>query len=482
MRRALSCLLLFAAFAVLLVTLHLPLLGLPYHWDELGQFVPAARDLYEDGAWVARSTLPNIHPPGVMAAVALGWKVLGYSIRSARITMLLVAAAGALFSFLLAIRLARGVAGAPAFVAVALLLAAPMFYTQSLMVLLDLPAMALTALALLLFLNQRYTACAVACVALVLTKETAVTTPLVFAAWLWFADRRRREASYFLAPLAALGGWLVVLHDATGSWSGNPEFARYNIADSLAPGHVLYAIARRAYTLLFADGHWIGAIALRSAWRAGMFRGRDWKIAGSAAAAQLAAVTLFGGAVLDRYLLPVLPVLYAAFAAGLTVFSRRRRIAAIAAMLALLIAGWFIHPPYPFPLENNLAVVDFVYLQRDAAHYLESFYPEARIASVWPFLDAVRNPDFGYVQRRLNAVQAPGLTRDDFARMDLSGIDALVVYTRGGTPPAWLRRFVDLPAEASSAELRTLGFESKARWVRGGQWIEIHTRAGAGVQ
>ncbi len=482
MRRTLSHLILFAAFAVFLVTIHLPLLGLPYHWDELGQFVPAARDLYQDGAWVTHSALPNIHPPGVMAAVALGWKALGYSIRSARITMLLIAAAGALFSFLLAIRLGRGVQGAPAFTAVALLIAAPMFYTQSLMVLLDLPAMALTALALLLFLNQRYAACAIASAALALTKETAVTTPLVFAAWLWFVDRRRREASYLLAPVAALGGWLVILRDATGSWFGNQAFAQYNIGDSLAPAHVLYAIARRAYTLFFADGHWIGALALYSAWRAGMFRDRDWRIAGTAAAAQLAAVTLFGGAVLDRYLLPVLPILYAAIAVAVTVFSKRRRIATIAAMLAFMIAGWFINPPYPFPMENNLAVADFVYLQRDAAHYLESFYPNARIASVWPFTDAVGNPDFGYVQRRLNTVQAPGLTRGDFARMDLAGIDVLVVYTRGGTPPAWLRRFIDLDSEATADELRTLGFEPKARWARGRQWIEIHTRAGAGVQ
>ena len=130
MRRSFTYLIFFAAFAALLVMLHAPLLRLPYHWDELGQFVPAARDIYEDGAWVPRSTLPNVHPPAVMAAVALGWKLFGFSILNARLTMLTIASAGALFAFLLAIRLARGSPGAPAFAAVALLLAAPMFYTQ----------------------------------------------------------------------------------------------------------------------------------------------------------------------------------------------------------------------------------------------------------------------------------------------------------------------------------------------------------------
>ena len=58
--------------------------------------------------------------------------------------MLAVASLGALFSFLLAIRLARGTAGAPAFAAVLFLIASPLFYTQSMMVQLDMPAMTLT--------------------------------------------------------------------------------------------------------------------------------------------------------------------------------------------------------------------------------------------------------------------------------------------------------------------------------------------------
>src|SRR5712691_9915312 len=46
------------------VAIHLPYLKLLF-WDELGQFIPAALDLYHDGAWVPHSTLPNVHPPGL---------------------------------------------------------------------------------------------------------------------------------------------------------------------------------------------------------------------------------------------------------------------------------------------------------------------------------------------------------------------------------------------------------------------------------
>lgn len=479
-----SRLFLLAALAAILVALHVPYLRLPFHWDELGQFVPAALDLFRDGAWVPHSTTPNIHPPGLMAALALVWSLTGFSILTARLTMLLFAAVGAYFALLLAIRLARGSAGAPGFIAVALLIAAPMFYTQSMMVLLDLPAMVLTTLALLLFLDARYVACAAATVALVLVKETALTTPMVFGAWLLFRDRRTKEALYFFAPAVALALWLVYLRQATGSWFGNAEFAQYNVTDSFTPAHIAYALMRRVYTLFFADGHWIGALALWQGRHA--LRGRDWSVAFAVCAAQIAAVTFLGGAVLDRYLLPVLPVLYAAIAVAASTYTPRRRMASNLAMLAALVAGWFLNPPFPFPLENNLAVVDFVDLQHEAAQYLESNFSGRRVASVWPFTAAIRNPDFGYVEARIPTLRPQGLRLADFQALPLQPADVIVTYSRGQTPPAyilenatlsnWFEPFIDLHPEATSLELRTLGYQSQARWVRKGQWIEIYSR------
>src|SRR5436190_8512571 len=56
---------LFFLFVVFLT--HSIILDLPYFWDEMGQFIPAALDILREGAWIPRSTLPNVHPPGVMA-------------------------------------------------------------------------------------------------------------------------------------------------------------------------------------------------------------------------------------------------------------------------------------------------------------------------------------------------------------------------------------------------------------------------------
>src|ERR1022692_1306352 len=122
-RRLLWCAAVALAVMGLVTAMHLPYLKLPFHWDEMGQFVPAALDLYRDGSWVTHSTLPNVHPPAVMAMLALVWHVFGFSIPAARLPMLAVASAGLLFSYLLATRLLRGTPGASPFVAVLFLLA-----------------------------------------------------------------------------------------------------------------------------------------------------------------------------------------------------------------------------------------------------------------------------------------------------------------------------------------------------------------------
>lgn len=486
-RKRVSSAIFLAVFAIILAALHRPYLKLPFHWDELGQFVPAALDLYRDNAWVPHSTLPNVHPPAVMALVALAWRVFGYaspehSILVARSAMLAVASLGALFSFLLAIRLARGTVGAPAFASILFLLASPLFYTQSMMVLLDMPAMTLTALALLLFLEEQWGWCAAACTLLVLTKETAITTPLVFAAWLYFRDKKIREAAYFLAPAIALGAWLVVLHRATGHWLGNAEFAQYNVGDALKPLQILYSIAERAFYLFVKEGRFIGVIALYVGWR--MLRGKDWTVTALVAGAQLLMVTLLGGAVLDRYLLPVLPILYAAFAIAASAYPAAWRWTSHTVLIAVLLLNWVWNPPYPFQFEDNLAMVDFVELQRSAADFIEVNAPTRRIASMWPFTGAIGDPAFGYVDRHLRAVSLQSFNLPDLTTLDRSSFDLLVVYSRQyPIEGSWidvapldrlLRKLPGYHPQATRDELTQSGFLLLSRWQRHGQWIEVY--------
>src|SRR5262249_53221767 len=131
---------LFFLFAVALIAAHAPLLHLPYFWDEVGYYIPAARDVLA-GSLIPHSTPSNAHPPLVLAWLALSWRMVGQSAVVTRSAMLVLAA----FSLLGFFRLARAVASPTVAVASTFLLAIyPVFFAQSSLAQVDLPAAGLT--------------------------------------------------------------------------------------------------------------------------------------------------------------------------------------------------------------------------------------------------------------------------------------------------------------------------------------------------
>jgi hypothetical protein len=391
-----SYLIIFFVIAAIMVTAHSPLLQLPYYWDEAGQFIPAATDIYQQGSWISHSATPNVHPPGLMAWLALVWHIFGYSIVSTRVAMLILASFGVLMSFLLAIEMSRGSPGTPAFTAVALLCISPLFFAQSILAQLDMPAMGFTALALLLFLQNRFRAAALACVALVLIKETGIVVPFVFGLWLVCERDDRSEALWFLLPAVPLFGWLLALRYWTGHWFGNSGFTDYNVFFPLNPIRFGFALMRRLYYLFVGSGHFIGTAAVIYAWRRmPLLRDRAWRIATVLSGAHVLAVTALGGAVLERYLLPVLPILYAAFAVASGALLTNARRWMICSLGACLIAANFINPPYPFPFENNLMFVTFTDICRDAAFAADTY--DGDVTTTFPMSTALEHPRNGYL-------------------------------------------------------------------------------------
>lgn len=478
--------LLLSGFTVLVVAAHLPYLTLPLFWDELGYYVPAALDLFRQGLWIPQSTAPVAHPPVLRLWLAAAWTLAGYSIPVTRAAMLILAAAGVLFTFLLAIRLCRGTPGAPAFLAVLYLFLSPLFYTQAMMAQVDMPAMVLTVLALLLFLDARYGACVAVCTLLALVKETGAVVPVFFGAWLALRERRRKEAAWFLVPVAALGLWLAAQAHATGHLLGDTEYARYNVWYALNPVRAVCALLRRLYFLFVADFRWIGTIAVAAAWlHSKIYRTREWAITGLLATLHVLAVSVTGGAVLERYVLPVLPLVYIAMAAASTLFRSRWRLLLQGGMAAGLLASFFWNPPYPFPFEDNLAMVDFVDLQQTAAQFIDDHLGFETVATAWPLTDALRNPDFGYVRQRHPVVETSDFRLSNVAAIDPNKVDVLVVYSRIWDPKwsvlrfgfvrRFLRRYYQYEPEITSEQIRErTGFVPVVRWTRRGQWIEIY--------
>lgn len=432
----------FGLIACFLILAHGSLLDLPFYWDETGQFVPAALDLFRAGAWIPVSTVPNVHPPGVMAYLAFFWFVFGYSIVATRIAMILLAAFGALVAFLLAIELGRGAKGTPAFAALVFLCISPLFFAQSMLAQLDMPAMCLSILALLLFLQDRHRASAIACTILVLVKETGAVVPALFICWILLEARTTRDrlrALWFLLPMPGLLIWLIALHHATGYWLGSAAFTAYNLREPLHPIPFLFAFARRLYYLFIGTGHFIGTLAVIWALRRmPLLKARPWRIAWSFVLAQLLVVSALGGAVLERYVLPALPVVYIAFAVSLWALTPRTRHFTLAALAVCLIAANFVNPPYPFPFENNLAFAGFVGLEESAANAVEqqslALPRGGLVATAFPVADALRNPAFGFVQAPRKVTEISDFSAPQIEKLKAGMPDMVVVYQRNWDP------------------------------------------------
>ena len=417
---------LFGAFYLALIAIHAPLLDLPFHWDELGQFVPQSLDLYRLGLWVPVNAQPNSHPPGLIAYLAAVWSVTHYSIVTTRVAML---AFGALFltaSYLLAT--ACGLRRP--WIVPALLAATPLVYLQSMLAQLDLPSAALTTLALAFFVAKRplwWTA--LACTAAVLLKETSLTVPFALALWTLHHGRWSRpawtQALWFALPVAALAFWFAYLNLKTGHFFGDPGYTQYNLLYTLHPVRLPLSLLRRFGALFLDQSQWLltGLILYRR-------RHITWTRTDLLLAVILIihtlGVSVVGGAILRRYILPALPIVAIYAARAIQTLQPQLRLTALAT--AALLANLFFYPPYPFSFEGTLALRDFVGLHEDAAEMLAQQAPNAVVATAWPLTDALRRPGLGYVRIPISTLKIDDFHRHTLQSLDSRSYDILAVY------------------------------------------------------
>ncbi|MES1256935.1 MAG: hypothetical protein ABUS51_00835, partial [Acidobacteriota bacterium] len=266
----------------------------------------------------------------------------------------------------------------------------------------------------------------------VLMKETGLATVGLFGVWL-VLEKKWKDAAWYLMPVAVLAVWLVALRISTGHWLGNSEFTQYNLFYPLNPVRFTLAMLRRIYYLLIGTGHFIGTAAfLWAIRRTPVFRSRPWRVAGAFVALNTLAVSALGGAVLERYLLPVLPVVYIAFAISLRALTLKPRKWAVAALLACFITANFVNPLYSFPFENNLAFVSFVELQKEAAAAID--LRPGRIATTFPLADALRHPEYGYVPLRRDVIELKGFRASDLLRLQGRRPDMMLIYDTAWDP------------------------------------------------
>jgi hypothetical protein len=509
-------LLLFALLFAGLMLLHAPLLRLPYFWDEAGYYVPAARDLFLTGTLIPHSTPSNAHPPLVMAWLALGWRIFGYSTLVTRTAMLGFSA----FSLVGLFRLARIAANASVGWATTLLVALyPVYFTQSSIAQVDLPAAGLTFWALEAYIaaykDDRPAKYVLWFSLAALAKETAILGPLALFCWELlgyflrpYSTERGKEflppaggrarLAYLLAPVIPLAAWYAYHYLKTGFLFGNPEFFRYNVAATLNALRIPFALGTRLWQLFGYFGLYLLTLAgLLSMLRPPRVQNQIARprIAFRTQAAFLAVLLAYlgfmsvvGGAVLARYMLPVVPLVILALVS--TVWRRTRYWKLIVGAVAIaFVAGLFSNPPYGFSLEDNLAYRDYIVMHVEASRFLGMRYSGERVLTAWPASDELSRPWLGYVQQpfRVLRIEDFSVSEIDAAARARDHFDVALVFSTKYQPPqalfgienwdAWQRikeKFFGyhrdlLPEEVAERFGGTIAYHQELN----GQWIAV---------
>ncbi|MGH9344874.1 MAG: hypothetical protein ACRD19_14075 [Terriglobia bacterium] len=197
-------------------------------------------------------------------------------------------------------------------------------------------------------------------------------------------------------------------------------------------------------------------------------------------------LSVVGGAILPRYMLPVFPAFYVLAVAFIFSLPKPAARSVCCIALACFVASWFINPPYPFPYEDNLSYATFIRLHERAATYLESLPGNPVILTAWPATDELRQLALGYVRRPLRVASVDDFTPECFAHVPR--FDMLYLYSRKWEPShnlltafgplrAISRRFYDYQPAAQPGELAAR-FHLKLikEFNRRGQWVKIYRR------
>ncbi|HKR94207.1 MAG TPA: glycosyltransferase family 39 protein [Candidatus Angelobacter sp.] len=433
--------------------MHAPLLRLPFFWDEAGFYVPAAYDLAHAHTLIARTTIDTGHPPLSAAYLALWFTLIGWKPAVARIAMLLLAAFALTNVFLLARRLTRTSVAVATTIATAVY---PIFFVQSSLTHADLAAAAFTLWGIRLYLEKRMWPSQLAFCLAVLSKETAIITPLAIALWELLQPKMEAGRSRFaraamnLTPVVPLLLWLFYHRHVTGSFFGGAEFYQYNVTGALSPLRFVLALALRVWHLFGA----MNMLALTAATGAAMFfppvkdgEGERPRIAipvqlmfALIMLAHIVAFSLVGGALLTRYLLPVYPLV---ILIGMSTLYRRiaRWEWPAALMVIFFVLGLFFDPPYRIAPEDNLSYKDFVELHSQAAKFLEQHEQNNVILSAWSVTDELTRPYLGYVHQPFQVLPVNNFAVEELfkARQMRSQYQVAYLFSTKYESAPWIR-------------------------------------------
>ena len=351
--------------------------------------------------------------------------------------MLLLAA----FSLTGFFRLARIVSNATVTTVSVLLTAIyPVFFAQSSLAQVDLPAAGLIFWGLEAYFRRKLRSAGAWFALAALAKETAILVPIALLMWRVlsvgfsalrpFTQKiRGRDIMLLSSPIAPLVAWYGYHYARTGYVFGNPEFFRYNAQATLHPLRILLALLLRIWQTFGYLNLYLPTLACVLTMRQpaieenGERRPRiDIPVQLDFLAiivVYLIALSVLGGAVLARYLLPVVPLVILVCVS--TIWRRLRFWKAVVLIIAAgFVAALFVNPPYGFSPEDNLAYRDYIQLHEAAVGFIQQRYPQGRVLTAWPASDELAHPYLGYLSKPIAVIRIEDFT----AEQVLSAADA----------------------------------------------------------
>jgi len=411
-------------------------------------------------------------------------------------------------------RLARRVANDRVAVATVVCTALyPVFFTQSSMAHLDMTVCALTIWGLAMYVERRPVATVVFLALAPLAKETAIITPMALLGWellcplfggvpwpgetLCFQKRNWLRSVSLLLCAAPLLLWFAYHRHRTGFFLGNPEYLRYNLGATLTPLRVGLAMLIRLWHLLGYLNLFVLTLLTAYAMSQPALRERDGSyrqriaipvqlVFGVVIAAHVVALSILGGAVLARYMLPVLPLVVLICVSTL---HRRMRhwVWLIATVCVAFVFALLTPPPYRVAPEDTLLYRDYIILHAQAEAEIAQLYPHARVLTAWPASDEMTRPFLGYVKQPMDVIRVENFSEAEMERVARAAgeFDIVFLFTTKWEPPrpllqrlafgeALQKRFFDYHQDVTperAAEMlggRILHYES-----RNNEWVAI---------
>jgi hypothetical protein len=537
-------------FAVVLIALHAPLLRLPYFWDEAGYYIPAARDLFSGSlipystpsnahpplvmAWLALAW-KILGQSQIVTRIAMlllaAFSLLGFFRLARTVANATVAACSTLLVAIYPVFFAQSSLAQVDLPAAGLIFWGLEAYFRSKKLRTGME----TGTEIKMGMGARASSPVLIWFSLAaLAKETAILIPVALILWEFgwpFISKRRtsvaeatkqevpligtteihalpsahngthlpvRAASvaWLSASAIPLALWYAYHYARTGFVFGNPEFFRYNVQSTLHPLRILLALLLRIWQTFGYLDLYVLTLACVAGMMFAPIKEADGERPRISIPVQFAFLTIaivyivtlsiVGGAVLARYMLPVVPLVILVCVS--TIWRRLRAWKAVIAVVALaFVSALFINPPYGFSPEDNLAYRDYIRLHQRAERFLEQRYPHAHVLTAWPASDELTRPYLGYVSKPMQVVKIEDFSAEEMlsAADARSRFDVALVFSTKYQPEhtifdrwrrwqEWKSRYfgyhVDLTPEVAAS---VLGGKVVYVEPRRGQWVGI---------